>query len=125
MNLAAIHQLSRLSAFLSMSVYLSPYILCLFRLGLAPGVLSLLRPASSKFFRALLKAPASTGSDPALSMPLVLCPFTDRLPVPVGGVLDSGGETSDGNWFFSMVREVIEVWVVSIVVSRMVVRKRT
>ena len=51
---------------------LSPYTLCLFRLGLAPGVCSLTRAASSIPLRALLNAIGSTGSDPALSTPFVV-----------------------------------------------------
>ena len=74
---------------------LSPYTLCLFRLGLAPGVLSLTRPASSISFSALLSAVGSTGSDSALSIPFVLIPLVGLRFVAAGGVLVSG-ETNVG-----------------------------
>ena len=78
---------------------LSPYTLCLFRLGLAPGVLSLTGPASSISFNALLSAVGSTGSESALSPPFVPIPL--RL-VAAGGVLVSG-ETNVGVCEFSIV----------------------
>ena len=81
---------------------LSPYTLCLFLLGLAPGVLSLTRPASSISFSALLSAVGSTGSDPALSTPLILRVL--RL-VAAGDVLMSG-ETKVGVCEFFIVMSV-------------------
>ena len=83
----------------------SPYTRCLFLLGLAPGVLSLALPESSNSFSALLNALALIGSDPALSVPFIL----PRLPLTVGGVLESGGEASVGVLFSSMVRGLIRV----------------
>ena len=99
---------------------LSPYTLCLLRLGLAPGVRSLTRAASSIPLRALLKAVGSTGSDPALSMPCVVWPLTKfRLPLAIGGVSVSEGETKVGVCEFSTVLEVMEdVMCDSMVVSR-------
>ena len=80
---------------------LSPYILCRFLLGLAPGVLSLIRPASSISFRALLSAVGSTGSDPALSVPFLPLPLARLRLIAAGGVLLSGG-TSVGVCAFSI-----------------------
>lgn len=74
---------------------LSPYILCLFLLGLAPGVLSLIRPASSIPFSALLRAVGSTGSDPALSEPLLIWPLVELPLAAAEGVLVAG-ETKVG-----------------------------
>ena len=76
----------------------SPYTRCLFLLGLAPGVRSLALPESSNSLSALLKALALIGSDPARSAPFAL----PRLPVAVGGVLESGGEANVGVCFSSM-----------------------
>lgn len=99
---------------------LSPYTLCLFRLGLAPGVCSLARAASSIPLRALLNAIGSTGSDPALSTPFVPWPFIRfRLLITMGGVLASEGETKVGVCELSTVLVVTEdVMCDSIVVSR-------
>ena len=99
---------------------LSPYTLCLLRLGLAPGVRSLTRAASSIPLRALLKAVGSTGSDPALSMPSVVWPLTRfRLLIAIGGVSVSEGERKVGVCEVSTVLEVTEdVMCDSIVVSR-------
>ena len=99
---------------------LSPYTLCLLRLGLAFGVRSLTRAASSIPLRALLKAAGSTGSDPALSMPSVVCPLTRfRLLIAIGGVSVSEGEIKVGVCEVSTVLEVTEdVMCDSIVVSR-------
>lgn len=81
---------------------LSPYTLCLFLLGLAPGVLSLARPASSISFSALLRALGSTGSDPALSTPFVMWPLVGLRFVAAGDVFISG-ETKVGVCEFSIV----------------------
>ena len=99
---------------------LSPYTLCLFRLGLAPGVCSLPRAASSIPLRALLNAIGSTGSDPALSTSFVLWPFSRfRLLIAMGGVLASEGDTKVGVCELSTVLVVTEdVMCDSIVVSR-------
>lgn len=83
----------------------SPYTRCLFLLGLAPGVRSLRLPESLTSLSALLKAVALIGSDPALSAPSTL----PLLPAAVGGVLESGGEASDGVWLSAIVRVEIEV----------------
>ena len=86
---------------------LSPYTLCLFLLGLAAGVLSLTRPASSISFSALLSAVGSTGSDPALSAAFILRPLVG-LRFVTGGVLVSG-ETKVGVCEFPIVvMEVIQ-----------------
>ena len=105
---------------------LSPYTLCLLRLGLAPGVRSLTRAASSIPLRALLKAVGSTGSDPALSNPFVVWPLTRfRLLIAIGGVPVSEGETKVGVCEFSTVLEVTEdVMCDSIVVSRIAAVRR-
>ena len=85
---------------------LSPYTLCLFRLGLPPGVRSRAYPAPSKVLRAFVKALASTGSDPAL---LFKCaPFVWSIVLKVGGVLDAGGDASDGVCKLSVVLEATE-----------------
>lgn len=99
---------------------LSPYTLCLLRLGLAFGVRSLTRAASSIPLRALLKAAGSTGSDPALSTPSVVWPLTRfRLLIAIGGVSVSEGEIKVGICEVSTVLEVTEdVMCDSIVVSR-------
>ena len=82
---------------------LSPYILCLFRLGLAVGVLSLVLLASSKSFRAWVSAFASIGSEPALSAPFILCPNAcARLPIERGGIVVSVGEAKSRLCVFSM-----------------------
>lgn len=72
---------------------LSPYTLCLFLLGLAPRLRSLLDwPTSAKFRRALLKALGSMGSEPALGRPFACKPFMICLAAVIGGVFDDGGE---------------------------------
>lgn len=76
---------------IEISTDLSPYTLCLFLLGLAPGVLSLARPASSISFSALLRAVGSTGSDPALSAPIVIWLLAGLRLVAAGGVFVSVG----------------------------------
>ena len=105
---------------------LSPYTLCLFRLGLAPGVCSLLRAASSIPLRALLNAIGSTGSDPARSTPFVLWPFIRfRLLITMGGVLAAECETKVGVCELSTVLVVTEdVICDSIVVSRIAALSR-
>ena len=52
---------------------LSPYTLCLFLLGLVPGVLSRGRPASSKSFRAFARASASIGPEVVREFWLLAC----------------------------------------------------
>ena len=101
--------------------YLSPYTLCLLRLGLAFGVRSLTRAASSIPLRALLKAAGSTGSDPALSMPSVVWPLPRfRLLIAIGGASVFEDEIKVGVCEVSTVLEVTEdVMCDSIVVSRM------
>ena len=91
---------------------LSPYTLCLFRLGLAPGVLSLTRPASSISFSALLRAVGSTGSDPTLSALFAIWPLVLLRLVASGGVFISG-ETKFGVCDLSMVtmEEVMYGWI--------------
>ena len=122
------HEYSKPSITLAMSeaktpnlfTNLSPYTLCLLRLGLAFGVRSLTRAASSIPLRALLKAAGSTGSDPALSMPSVVWPLPKfRLLIAVGGFSMSEGEIKGGVCEVSTTLEVTEdVMCDSIVVSR-------
>lgn len=77
--------------------YLSPYILCRFRLGLVPGVLSRwCRLTSSYPLSARDSASALTGSEPGRA----LCRGTSKLLLEtfdfillLGGVFDPGGET--------------------------------
>lgn len=83
--------------------HLSPYILCLFLLGLPPGVISLVRPVSSNsFISALLSAFGSTAAsivfDLSLRAPLstfALLPMR-RFSVAAGGVIAPGGVWTGG-----------------------------
>lgn len=83
--------------------HLSPYILCLFLLGLPPGVISLVRPVSSNsFISALLSAFGSIATsivfDLSLRAPLstfVLLPVR-RFSVAAGGVIAPGGGWTGG-----------------------------
>jgi len=76
-----------------------------FRLGLAIGVRSLIRPACSNCSRALDSAEGSTGSD-VRSWALAAKECWLRLWVAVGGVLDSGGEMGVGVAMPSSMRAV-------------------
>lgn len=85
------------------------FILARFRLGLPPGVRSLLCTASSWAFNAWLSRSASIGSDPAFSKPFeklaLVCP---RLPIATGGVPASRGETKAAECESPIVREMTE-----------------
>lgn len=78
----------------SLATDLSPYTLCRFRLGLVPGVLSRCRPASSKSFRAFVRASAFTDSDRLWYLSLDGSGRKEALLlVGTGGVFEPGGET--------------------------------
>ena len=75
----------------------SPQILCRFRLGLRPGVLSLCRPAFSSSFSLVDNASASMDSETALAEvePTSTLPSDRRVGI-VGGVFERGGVLSFG-----------------------------
>lgn len=80
---------------------LSPYPLCLLRVGLDPGVWSLCRPPCSTSFNARLNAAGSIVSS-LLPAPDILWPFWCVCRrSPVGGVLEVGGEMRPGVWKLS------------------------
>lgn len=71
---------------------LSPYILCLFLLGLAATALGL--PVCSNCCNASFNAAGFIGSLPLLYTPLLF--VCGRFPITVGGVLLSGGDMGPG-----------------------------